>query len=262
MAVRAGSLGALERARETVMASFQLGESNSGVFWGDWAPVGGRQTLESRSPIDGRPLGAIATADADDYERVVLSAQDAFREWARVPAPRRGEIIKLVADELARHKTELGLLVSLEVGKTLTEGLGEIQEMIDVAHFAVGLSRQLYGLTIVSERPDHRLQEQWHPLGPVAVITAFNFPSAVWAWNALIAAVAGIPGGVETVLRGSTHGHRGHQGRERRPREGRGASHLLADHRQRAHRWRSSPERPADTAGVLHRIRSHRSTRG
>ena len=173
------------------MASFELGESSSGVFWGEWGPVEGRRTLESRSPIDGRPLGTIATADADDYERVVLSAQEAFKEWARVPAPRRGEIVKLVADELASRKTELGLLVSLEVGKTLTEGLGEIQEMIDIAHFAVGLSRQLYGLTIASERPDHRLQEQWHPLGPVAVITAFNFPSAVWAWNALIAAVAG-----------------------------------------------------------------------
>ena len=191
MAVGAPTLGALERARETVMASFDLGDSNSGVFWGDWASVDGHRTFESRSPIDGQPLGTIAAANMDDYERVVQSARDSFQEWAKVPAPRRGEIIKLVADELARYKNDLGLLVSLEVGKTLTEGLGEIQEMIDIAHFAVGLSRQLYGLTIASERPDHRLQEQWHPLGPVAVITAFNFPSAVWAWNALIAATAG-----------------------------------------------------------------------
>ena len=191
MPAGAPTIGALDRARETVMATFDLGESSPGVFWGEWGPVEGRRTLESRSPIDGRPLGTIATADVDDYERVVLSAQEAFKEWARVPAPRRGEIVKLVADELAGRKTELGLLVSLEVGKTVTEGLGEIQEMIDIAHFAVGLSRQLYGLTIASERPDHRLQEQWHPLGPVAVITAFNFPSAVWAWNALIAAVTG-----------------------------------------------------------------------
>jgi aldehyde dehydrogenase (NAD+) len=183
--------GSVEQAWATVRAAFQLDETNSGAFWGEWAPGTGRETLESASPIDGRPLAQVATAGAEDYDKVLSQARRAAVEWAELPAPRRGEIIKSVVDELARYKDELGLLVSLEVGKTLSEGRGEIQEMIDIGYFALGLSRQLYGVTTVSERRWHRLQERWHPLGPIAVITSFNFPAAVWSWNALIAAVVG-----------------------------------------------------------------------
>jgi aldehyde dehydrogenase (NAD+) len=155
--------------------------------------VEGRTLLEVRSPIDGETLARIATADPSDYERMVERAQGSFKHWAQLPAPHRGDIIRQVADELARRKEELGLLLALEAGKTLDEGRGEIQEMIDVGHFAAGLSRQLYGLTIASERERHIIREQWHPLGPVGVITAFNFPSSVWSWNAFVAAVVGDP---------------------------------------------------------------------
>jgi aldehyde dehydrogenase (NAD+) len=186
-------IGTLARARETVRRAFQLDDLCGGVYCGQWGPTSGRQVLTSCSPIDGEPLGQVAIANNDDYDRVVRRAQECFREWGRIPAPRRGEMVKKATDALETRKHELGLLVSLEVGKTITEGLGEIQEMIDIGRFALGLSRQLYGRTIVSERLHHRLAEQWHPLGPVGVITAFNFPSAVWSWNALIAAVVGDP---------------------------------------------------------------------
>ena len=136
-------------------------------------------------------LGHVALATPDDYERVVAASVAACHEWMRLPAPKRGEIIADVGAALAAKKVDLGLLVSLEVGKTITEGQGEIQEALDIAHFATGLARQLYGLTIVSERPAHSVREYWHPLGPVGVVTAFNFPAAVWAWNALVGAVVG-----------------------------------------------------------------------
>src|SRR5947209_1792274 len=126
-----------------------------------------------------------------DYELVVSRASEAFLDWRMLPAPKRGEIVREIADELRAHRADLGALVSLEMGKILAEGLGEVQEMIDIADFAVGLSRQLYGLTMHSERPGHRMYEQWHPLGIAGVISAFNFPVAVWAWNAMIAAVCG-----------------------------------------------------------------------
>jgi aldehyde dehydrogenase (NAD+) len=182
-----------EDAWNQVQHVLSLESVNSGTFDGAWMPVQGRQVLESHSPIDGGLLATVALANDADYGRVAQQAHDAFRDWAAIPAPTRGELIVRVTENLEAHKRELGLLVSLEVGKTLSEGLGEIQEMIDIGHFAVGLSRQLYGLTMASERPFHRLQEQWHPLGPIAVITSFNFPSAVWSWNALIAAVVGDP---------------------------------------------------------------------
>src|SRR5205085_10804936 len=127
-----------------------------------------------------------------DYETVVARAARAFLEWRRIQASKRGEIVRQIGDELRRHKAELGALVTLEMGKIRAEGLGEVQEMIDIADFAVGLSRQLYGLTMPSERPGHRMYEQWHPLGIAGVISAFNFPVAVWAWNAMIAAVCGV----------------------------------------------------------------------
>ncbi len=149
--------------------------------------------MESRSPIDGGLLGTVAEASADDIGRVCADATAAFLEWRQVPAPRRGELVRLLGEELRSAKQPLARLVTLEAGKIVSEGLGEVQEMIDICDFAVGLSRQLYGLTIASERPDHRMIEQWHPLGPVAVISAFNFPVAVWAWNAALALVCGDP---------------------------------------------------------------------
>ena len=146
--------------------------------------------LVSVSPIDGQPIGRVAIGDpAAACER----ASRAFLDWRRVPAPRRGELVRLLGEELRAAKEPLGRLVTLETGKIVQEGLGEVQEMIDICDFAVGLSRQLYGLTIASERPDHRMIEQWHPLGPVLVISAFNFPVAVWAWNAALALVCGDP---------------------------------------------------------------------
>ncbi len=156
----------------------------------DWSPGRGA-TLTVHCPIDGSPLASFGSATESDVQMAVASANTAFQEWRTVPAPKRGEIVRLIGEKLRRHKTDLALLVTLESGKILDESLGEVQEMIDVCDFAVGLSRQLYGLNIASERPGHRLAEQWHPLGPVGVITAFNFPVAVWAWNAMIALVCG-----------------------------------------------------------------------
>ena len=147
--------------------------------------------LESRSPADGRVIGAVPTAAAGDVAAAVGRAHDAFLAWRTVPPPRRGELVRLFGDVLREEKEALGRLVSVEAGKILQEGLGEVQEMIDICDFAVGLSRQLYGLTIATERPGHRMMETWHPLGVVGVISAFNFPVAVWAWNACLAFVCG-----------------------------------------------------------------------
>jgi aldehyde dehydrogenase (NAD+) len=144
---------------------------------------------ESFSPADGTELAVIKNAGQEDCETIIRTAKDAFLKWRLLPAPARGEIVRQIGIELRKKKDVLGVLVSLEMGKILEEGKGEVQEMIDMCDFAVGLSRQLYGLTIQSERPQHRMSEQWHPPGPVAVITAFNFPVAVWAWNAMLAAV-------------------------------------------------------------------------
>lgn len=144
-----------------------------------------------RSPINGAVLADVTCADADSYDRVVKESLEVFREWRKVPAPVRGDLVRRIGNALRDSKGLLGRLVSIETGKILVEGEGEIQEAIDIADFAVGLSRQLYGKSMHSERRDHRMYEQWHPLGPVGVITAFNFPAAVWAWNAMIAAVCG-----------------------------------------------------------------------
>ncbi|MBT9289024.1 L-piperidine-6-carboxylate dehydrogenase [Prosthecodimorpha staleyi] len=144
-----------------------------------------------RSPIDGSVLARLAEAGADETTAAIGRADAAFRDWRRVPAPKRGELVRLLGEELRTHKAALGRLVSLEVGKITSEGLGEVQEMIDICDFAVGLSRQLYGLTIATERPNHRMMETWHPLGVVGVISAFNFPVAVWSWNAALAFVCG-----------------------------------------------------------------------
>jgi aldehyde dehydrogenase (NAD+) len=146
---------------------------------------------ESHSPCDGNLIASIGKAKQSDYEHVMTTAESAFEYWRTVPAPKRGEIVRQIGVRLREVKEPLGALVSYEMGKSLQEGLGEVQEMIDVCDFAVGLSRQLYGLTMHSERPDHRMYEQWHPMGIVGIISAFNFPVAVWAWNAMIAAVCG-----------------------------------------------------------------------
>ncbi len=177
--------------KEEVFAALKIKSQNmgctTGLTWG--ATMDGE--LLSYSPIDGSSLGGVFKASEDDYERIVACAQSAFVNWRLVPAPKRGEIVRQIGIKLRQFKEPLGHLVTLETGKSLQEGLGEVQEMIDIADFAVGLSRQLYGFTMHSERPAHRMYDQYHPLGPVGVITAFNFPVAVWAWNALIAAVCG-----------------------------------------------------------------------
>jgi aldehyde dehydrogenase (NAD+) len=147
--------------------------------------------LPARSAISGEILAEVPEQDAKAANEAVATSQAAFRAWRNVPAPKRGELIRLLGEELRAHKTELGRLVSIEVGKIVSEGLGEVQEMIDICDFAVGLSRQLTGLTIATERPDHRMMETWHPLGTVLIISAFNFPVAVWSWNAALALIAG-----------------------------------------------------------------------
>jgi aldehyde dehydrogenase (NAD+) len=166
-----------------------LQSDNPGVFCGEWLGTG--KPLPSLSPIEGRVLATVRTATENEYERTARRAQDAFRKWQLVPAPKRGEIVRQLGNALRDAKHDLGRLVTLEAGKILAEGEGEVQEMIDICDFAVGLSRQLYGLTIASERPQHRMMEQWHPLGLVGIVTAFNFPVAVWAWNSALAAVCG-----------------------------------------------------------------------
>jgi aldehyde dehydrogenase (NAD+) len=160
-----------------------------GVFDGEWGGSG--KLLQSFSPNDGSLLAQVRTATPEEYERVAKRAAAAFQNWQKLPAPKRGEVIRQLGNALREAKNDLGMLVTLEAGKIITEGQGEVQEMIDICDFAVGLSRQLYGLTIASERPNHRMMEQWHPLGMVGVITAFNFPVAVWAWNTALAAVCG-----------------------------------------------------------------------
>jgi aldehyde dehydrogenase (NAD+) len=164
---------------------------NSGACAGDWIETPQGSLLDSINPTDGSTIAQIRLAAEEDYDEVVYQSLDVFKRWRMTPAPVRGQIVREIGEELRLFKDDLGALVALEMGKILAEGRGEVQEMIDVADFAVGLSRQLYGLTMHSERPQHRMYEQWHPLGIVGVISAFNFPVAVWAWNALIAAVCG-----------------------------------------------------------------------
>ncbi|MGE0643967.1 MAG: aldehyde dehydrogenase family protein [Nitrospira sp.] len=162
---------------------------STGSHW--WSGRNDGSLISSINPATGEQIAGVYPCSADDYQRVVKESVEAFRTWRMVPAPKRGELVRLIGQALREKKDQLGTLVSLEVGKIKAEGDGEVQEMIDMADFAVGQSRMLYGVTMQSERPAHRMSEQWHPLGPVGVITAFNFPVAVWAWNAFIAAIAG-----------------------------------------------------------------------
>jgi aldehyde dehydrogenase (NAD+) len=175
---------------KSILEKFNLTGELSGAGSGSWLQCHGEE-LVSVSPIDGRTLGSVRCASAKDFEGIVQKAFEAFEHWRRVPAPKRGEIVRQIGNALRQNKKELGALVTLEMGKIRVEGEGEVQEMIDIADFAVGQSRMLYGLTMQSERPGHRLYEQWHPLGPIGVITSFNFPVAVWSWNAMIALIAG-----------------------------------------------------------------------
>ncbi len=174
---------------QDILRSLDLEESNLGGFSGEW--VGSGPELEIASPIDGSTLGRVREVTVEEYDRIVDRAQEAFLTWRTIPAPKRGEVVRQLGNRLREKKTALGALVTLEMGKIKAEGQGEVQEMIDICDFATGLSRQLYGLTLASERPDHHMREQWHPMGVVGVISAFNFPVAVWSWNAALAAVCG-----------------------------------------------------------------------
>src|ERR1700743_216443 len=161
---------------------------STGAAWGSSANA---QVKTIVSPVDGKQIASVKMATKADYDKVIIKATEAFKQWRTVPAPKRGEIVRQIGDALRAHKEDLGTLVSYEMGKSLQEGLGEVQEMIDIADFAVGQSRQLYGLTMHSGRPEHRMFEQYHPLGIVGIISAFNFPVAVWSWNAMLAWICG-----------------------------------------------------------------------
>ncbi len=173
-----------------IFEALGLEESNSGAYAGEWLEATG-ETVEVINPTTAEPLASVTMASLDDYERIVENSVETFERWRRLPAPKRGEYVRLLGEALREKIEPLGALVTLEMGKILAEGVGEVQEMVDICDFAVGLSRQLYGNTMASERPDHRMYEHWHPLGPVGVISAFNFPVAVWSWNSAIAAVCG-----------------------------------------------------------------------
>ncbi len=176
---------------EEILQKLNLSPVNSGAGTGtEWLECGG-DILESVSPVDGRIIARVKQASNEDYERVMDRAVSAFNAWSGVPAPLRGEVVRRMGNAMRERKRDLAALLSLEVGKIRSEAEGEIQEMIDIADFATGQSRMLYGFTMQSERPGHRMYEQWHPLGPIGVITAFNFPVAVWSWNAMIALIAG-----------------------------------------------------------------------
>jgi aldehyde dehydrogenase (NAD+) len=172
-------------------SSLGLKLENPGAYTGQYFLENSTSFKAIHSPVDGSLIGSVQWARAEEYDAVLKQATAAFEVWRRMPAPKRGEIIRQIGEALRSHKQQLGQLVSYEMGKALQEGLGEVQEMIDICDFAVGLSRQLYGLTLHSERPEHRMYEQWHPLGVVGIISAFNFPVAVWSWNAMLAAVCG-----------------------------------------------------------------------
>lgn len=178
--------------RNINLASLGISTQNTGSHDGlGPVKINGTNSIESISPINGEMIATVTAATVNDYHSTVGICEEAFKFWREIPAPRRGEIVRQIGDSFRKHKEELGKLVALEMGKIYQEGLGEVQEIIDICDFAVGLSRQLYGLTMPSERPQHRLYEQWQPLGVVGIISAFNFPVAVWAWNSMLAAVCG-----------------------------------------------------------------------
>ncbi len=172
------------------LKTFNLKADNPGVSTGTkWITT--KNSIDSFSPVDGKKIGSVNIADREAYDKVIHAAEKAFESWRLIPAPQRGEIVRQLGEAIRKYKQPLGQLVSYEMGKSLQEGYGEVQEMIDICDFAVGLSRQLHGLTMHSERPGHRMYEQWHPLGVVGIISAFNFPVAVWSWNAMLAWICG-----------------------------------------------------------------------
>src|SRR4051812_19129269 len=178
---------------DDVLSRLGIQAANSGVYAGRWVDQKTSEECLSLNPATGETLGRVIAANKTGYEQAIESSVAAFKKWRTVPPPQRGEIVRQIGQALRESKSDLGMLVTLEAGKIKSEGLGEVQEMIDMCDFAVGLSRQLYGLTIASERPNHRMFEQWHPLGLIGCITAFNFPVAVWAWDAAVALVCGDP---------------------------------------------------------------------
>ncbi|WP_316833960.1 aldehyde dehydrogenase family protein [Pedobacter nutrimenti] len=182
----------MKKEISTVLKNLGILDVNPAYSTGNnWGATSDAITIESFSPVDGKKIADVQVATAEDYEKVMKTAEQAFLKWRNVPAPKRGDIVRQLGDALRAYKEDLGTLVSYEMGKSLQEGFGEVQEMIDICDFAVGLSRQLYGLAMHSERPSHRMYEQWHPLGIVGIISAFNFPVAVWSWNAALALVCG-----------------------------------------------------------------------
>jgi len=176
---------------QTILSNLGISEENYGTSTGANHFKAGSELIESYSPVDGALIGKVWSTSAEQYKEVLETSKKAFKQWRSIPAPKRGEIVRQYGEALRQNKDSLGYLVSYEMGKSLQEGLGEVQEMIDICDFAVGLSRQLYGLSMHSERPNHRMYEQWHPYGVVGIISAFNFPVAVWSWNAMIALVCG-----------------------------------------------------------------------
>jgi len=175
----------------SILQALHIQANNEGSSTGSNWLKGSKEKIDSSSPVDGKLIASVSTTDKKTYDEIVMTAAAAFQEWRNWPAPRRGEVVRQIGDALRREKENLGRLVSYEMGKSLQEGFGEVQEMIDICDFAVGLSRQLHGLTMHSERPGHRMYEQYHPLGIVGVISAFNFPVAVWSWNSMLAWVCG-----------------------------------------------------------------------
>ena len=182
---------AVDKKTQSFLGSLGIEDNNPGTFAGKWLSPSKNEKISSISPLDGKLIANVIPTSSEDYEKVIMHSTKTFEEWADIPAPKRGSIIMKIGDALRNNKANLGRLVTIEAGKTKTEGEGEIQEMIDISDLAVGLSRQLYGLVIASERPDHRMLEQYLPLGPIGLITSFNFPSSVWSWNSFIAAVCG-----------------------------------------------------------------------
>jgi len=176
---------------ENILSQFGINTSNPGGYLGKQTFGSSNERIDSLSPVDGRRIASVQPITLEEYDAIIEKSQQAFLSWRMIPAPKRGEIVRQVGDALRKHKTALGTLVSYEMGKSLQEGLGEVQEMIDICDFAVGLSRQLHGLTMHSERSGHRMYEQYHPLGIVGIISAFNFPVAVWSWNSALAWVCG-----------------------------------------------------------------------
>ena len=178
---------------ETLLSKLRINSTNPGASWGEhnWTTTNNQGQIDSVNPSNETIIASAYNCDQQDYETIVNKAQQAFTSWRMTPSPKRGDIVRQIGAQLRKYKSELGSLVALEMGKSKQEGDGEVQEMIDMADFAVGQARMLYGNTMHSERPFHRMYEQWHPMGVVGVISAFNFPVAVWAWNAFIAAIAG-----------------------------------------------------------------------